>query len=154
MAWRCCLWYPRYWSIVWGVWVMVVKIWDGRVDRPRIYVSNWTRMLWKKLMINPGSVSVTLECLVLAGVGCVFACWIDSDQPRAENKYGESDGLHWVLLQELSCAYSMVYPGGYVFVMRGLMSNRRRGVYGLIGCIFLCGGGGTPKVLCVGCGCA
>ena len=41
------------------------------MGRPRIYVSDWTGMLWKKLLINPCSMTMKLACLRLEGGGRV-----------------------------------------------------------------------------------
>ena len=72
--------------------------------------------------------TMELACLRLAGGGCVDACCIGPIYPGAEGKYGESDRLYWVPLQELSQGEYMVYPGSCGLEVFSSISNWRRGV--------------------------
>ena len=85
-----------------------------------------------------------LECFRLDGGVFVEDFCIGSAQPGAEGKYGDSDGLYWGPLCDLSYGESMVYPGGLWGAVCGSISNRRSGVCGWMGCMFCCDGGGAP----------
>ena len=93
-------------------------------------------MLWKKLSIKPGSMTMELACLRLDGGVCVEDCCIGPVQPGAECKYGVSTGLYWGPLWDWSCGEYMVYLGGFWVVVCGSISNRRSGVCGWMGYMF------------------
>ena len=65
-------------------------------------MSDWTGMVWKKLLINPSSMTMDLACLILKGFKRVDACCIGPAHPGADGKYGELDRLYCVPLRVLS----------------------------------------------------
>ena len=92
---------------------MDVIMWESREGRPRIYISDYSGMLWKKLSIKPGSMTMELACLRLDGGVRVEDCCISPVQPGTECKYGVSTGLYWGPLWDWSYGEYMVYPGGF-----------------------------------------
>ena len=77
---------------------------------------------------------------------CVEDCCIGPVQSGAEGKYGDSAGLYWGPLWDLSCGEPMVYPGDFWGTVCGSILNRRSGIYGWMGCMFCCDGSGASQL--------
>ena len=82
----------------------------------------------------------------LDGGVVVEDCFKGPAQPGVEGKYGDSDGLYWGPLCDLSCGESMLYPDDLWGTVCGSISNRRSGVCGWEGCKVCCDGGEAPQL--------
>ena len=111
-----------------------------------MYTSDCSGMFWKKISINPGPIGTELECFRLDGGVFVDDCCIGPAQPGAEGKYGDSAGLYWRPLCDLSCGESMLYPDDLWGTVCGSISNRRSGVCGWEGCKVCCDGDEAPQL--------